>query len=60
MTPSASELDRQKFYADFSRSVHVGAPILRFDLYTRPETTFSGPLQNAFDSGLINRLDIPR
>jgi len=30
-----------------------------FDLYTRPTTTFSGPLQDAIDSGLINRLDIP-
>lgn len=31
----------------------------RFDLYTRLETKLSGPLQDAIDSGLINRLYIP-
>ncbi|HET6889848.1 MAG TPA: putative toxin, partial [Pyrinomonadaceae bacterium] len=33
---------------------------LRFDLYLRPTTKVSGPLQEAFDKGLINRLDIPQ
>ncbi|MDE2048285.1 MAG: hypothetical protein KGJ44_07755 [Betaproteobacteria bacterium] len=32
---------------------------LRFDLYTRPSTKLSGPLQDAIDSGLINHLRIP-
>lgn len=32
----------------------------RFDLYTRPVTILSGPLQNAINSGRINRLDIPK
>jgi RHS repeat-associated protein len=31
----------------------------RFDLYLRPSTNVSGPLQDAIDSGLINRIDIP-
>jgi hypothetical protein len=29
---------------------------LRFDLYTRESTTFSGPLQKLIDSGAINRI----
>lgn len=32
---------------------------LRFDLYTRQHSRLSGPLQNAVDSGLINRVNIP-
>jgi len=32
---------------------------LRFDLYTRPSTTMSGPLLDAIDSGLINLKFIP-
>jgi hypothetical protein len=31
-----------------------------FDLYMRPTTNISGPLQDVMDSGLINRLDIPQ
>jgi hypothetical protein len=31
----------------------------RFDLYTRPNTQLSGPLQNIIDSGRINLLHIP-
>jgi hypothetical protein len=30
-----------------------------FNLYLRPGTGVSGPLQDAFDKGLINRMDIP-
>ncbi|WP_395708201.1 RHS repeat-associated core domain-containing protein [Reyranella sp.] len=30
-----------------------------FNLFLRPNTDVSGPLQDAFDSGLINRLTIP-
>ncbi|WP_158543288.1 RHS repeat-associated core domain-containing protein [Dyella psychrodurans] len=41
-------------YRDFSQS--EGS---RFNLYTRPDTQFSGPLQDQFDQGLINRMDIP-
>jgi hypothetical protein len=33
---------------------------LSFDLYTRPDTKLSGPLQDAISSGLINRLNIPK
>lgn len=33
---------------------------LRFDLYTKPDTKLSGPLQDAVDSGFIRRVDIPR
>ncbi|QDQ26688.1 hypothetical protein FNU76_10105 [Chitinimonas arctica] len=39
---------------------HAQSEGLRFDLYTRPNTTLSGPLQNAVDNGLINQLHIPR
>jgi hypothetical protein len=39
---------------------HAESEGLQFDLYTRPDTQLSGPLQNAIDKGLINRLDIPQ
>ncbi len=32
---------------------------LRYDLYTRPDTILSSPLQNAISSGRINRVNIP-
>ena len=32
----------------------------RFDLFLRPNTRVSGPLQDAIDRGIINRLDIPQ
>lgn len=32
---------------------------LDFDLYLPPSATPTGPLQDAFDKGLINRIDIP-
>lgn len=32
----------------------------RFDLYTRPDTRLSAPLQNAIDSGFINHVHIPQ
>ena len=32
----------------------------RFDLFVRPNTRVSGPLQDAIDSGLIQRVDIPQ
>ncbi|GAC1677009.1 MAG: hypothetical protein NVS9B2_27820 [Steroidobacteraceae bacterium] len=33
---------------------------LQFNLYTRPNTRLSGPLQDAIDRGLIYRTDIPK
>ena len=33
---------------------------LAFDLYLRPTTQVSGPLQSAIDCGLICRIDIPQ
>ena len=51
---SLSFTNQLRTYANFAQQNN-----LRFDLYTRPGTTFSGPLQNAIDRGLINRLDIP-
>jgi len=41
-------------YAEYARSEG-----LRFDLYTRPSTRLSRPLQDAIDSGTINHLHIP-
>lgn len=41
-------------YAEYARSEG-----LRFDLYTRPSTRLSRPLQDAIDSGIINHLHIP-
>jgi hypothetical protein len=41
-------------YSDFSQQTGRS-----FDLYTRPGTQLSGPLQDAIDSGFINHLHIP-
>ncbi|WP_374413575.1 putative toxin [Hydrogenophaga sp.] len=41
-------------YSDFAQQTGR-----RFDLYTRPSTEPSGPLQDAIDSGIINRINIP-
>ena len=41
-------------------SEYAQANGLRFDLYTRPSSRLSGPLQDAIDKGLVNRLDIPK
>lgn len=41
-------------YATYSRNEGF-----RFDLYTRPGTRLSAPLQGAIDNGLINHLHIP-
>lgn len=52
-------VDKQSFtkqlrdYADYSQKEG-----LKFNLYLRPDTKVSGPLQNAIDSGFMNRLDI--
>ena len=47
---------------DYSEYAHANG--LRFDLYTRPITQpssrLTGPLQDAIDKGLVNRLDIPK
>ena len=51
---SLSFSNQLRTYSDFAQQTGLG-----FDLYVRPTTTFSRPLQNAVDSGLINRLDIP-
>ena len=42
-------------YSDFAQQTGRS-----FDLYTRPSTKLSGPLQDAIDSGLINHLYIPQ
>jgi RHS repeat-associated protein len=44
-----------KDYVDFA-----GATGRQFNLYTRPETMLSRPLQNAVDQGIFKRFDIPK
>jgi hypothetical protein len=54
-TGSLSFTQQLRDYSDFAQQNRMN-----FDLYTRPTTQLSGPLQDAISSGQINRLDIPQ